>query len=58
LEKNTNAKINALDDQLAKAHAENKARIKQRLAELRADYDRRAAKLKQAGTLIKDALAA
>ena len=58
LEKNTNAKINALDDQLAKAHAENKARIKRRLTELRADYDRRAAKLKQAGTLIKEALAA
>ena len=58
LEKNTNAKVKALDDQLAKAHAENKARIKQRLAELRADYDRRAAKLKQAGALIREVLAA
>ena len=58
LEKDTNAKISALNDQIAKANAENKARIKERLVELRADHDRRAAKLKQAGALIKEALAA
>jgi hypothetical protein len=58
LEKDTNAKITALNDQIAKANAANKARIKQRLAEVRADHDRRVAKLKQAGALIKEALAA
>ncbi len=58
LEKDTNAKISAMNDQIAKANATNKARIKQRLEELRADHDRRAAKLKQAGALIKEALAA
>lgn len=58
LEKDTNAKINALNDQISKANAENKARIKERLVELRADHDRRVAKLKQAGALIKEALAA
>ena len=58
LEKDTNAKISALNDQIAKANAENKARIKERLVELRADHDRRVAKLKQAGALIKEALAA
>lgn len=58
LEKDTQAKISALNDQTAKAAAENKARIKERLVELRADHDRRVAKLKQAGALIKEALAA
>jgi uncharacterized membrane protein len=58
LEKDTNAKISSLNDQIAKANAENKARIKERLVELRADHDRRAAKLKQAGALTKEALAA
>ena len=58
LETSTNAKTSALNDQIAKANAENKARIKERLVELRADHDRRVAKLKQAGALIKEALAA
>jgi uncharacterized membrane protein len=58
LENDTNAKINALNGQIAKASAETKSRIKQRLAELRADHDRRAAKLREAGSLIKEALAA
>ena len=58
LEKDTNAKVSALNAQITKASAENKARIKQRLDELRADHDRRAAKLKEAGALIKEALAA
>jgi len=58
LEKDTNAKTSALNAQIAKANAENKARIKQRLVEMRADHDRRAALLKQAGELVKEALAA
>lgn len=58
LEQDTNAKINALNGQMAKANAETKARIKERLVALRADHDRRAAKLREAGALIKEALAA
>lgn len=58
LDNDTKAKINSLNDQIAKANAETKSRIKQRLADLRADHDRRAAKLKEAGSLIKEALAA
>ena len=58
LDKDTNAKIDAVNDQIAKANAATKARIKERLAGLRADRDRRAAKLKEAGALIKEALAA
>ena len=58
LEKDTNAKVEALNAQIAKASSETKARIKERLVELRADHDRRAAKLKEAGALIKEALAA
>jgi uncharacterized membrane protein len=58
LDKDTNAKIDALNSQIAKANAETNARIKQRLAELRADRDRRATKLREAGALIKEALAA
>jgi uncharacterized membrane protein len=58
LDKDTNAKISALNDQIAKANAETKARIKERLVELRADRDRRATKLREAGALIKEALAA
>jgi uncharacterized membrane protein len=58
LEKDTTAKITALNDQVAKAAAANKARVKERLVELLADHDRRVAKLRQAGALIKEALAA
>jgi uncharacterized membrane protein len=58
LEQDTNAKINALNGQIAKANAETKSRIKQRLVEVRADHDRRVAKLREAGSLIKEALAA
>ena len=58
LEKDTNTKISAMNEQVAKANAETKARINERLAKLRADHDRRAAKLKQAGGMIKEALAA
>jgi uncharacterized membrane protein len=58
LDKDTDAKISALNGQIAKASSETKARIKQRVVELRADQDRRAAKLREAGALIKEALAA
>jgi uncharacterized membrane protein len=58
LDQDTDAKINTMNAQIAKANAEAKARIKQRLVELRADHDRRASKLREAGGLIKEALAA
>jgi uncharacterized membrane protein len=58
LEHDTNARISALNEQIAKASADTKMRITERLVELRADRDRRAAKLREAGALIKDALAA
>jgi uncharacterized membrane protein/copper chaperone CopZ len=57
LEADTSAKVASVNDQIAKAKADNKARIEKRLAEVRADHDRRAAKLKQAGELVKEALA-
>jgi uncharacterized membrane protein len=52
----TEAKIDALHDQAAEAK-EGKEKIEERIAEIRADYDRRAAQLKQAWELTKDALA-
>jgi len=58
LETDTNAKVTALNAQIAKANTETKVRIKERLAALRADHDRRAAKLREAGALVKEALAA
>jgi len=58
LETDTNAKVNALNAQIAKANTETKVRIKERIAALRADHDRRAAKLREAGALVKEALAA
>ena len=58
LEKDTDVKISALNGQIAKASSETKARIKQRLVELRAVHDRRTAKLREAGALIREALAA
>jgi chromosome segregation ATPase len=52
----TNAKIEALQEQAAE-NADGKEKIDQRIAEIRADYDRRSAQLKQAWPLTKDALA-
>lgn len=52
------AKIASLEKQLTDARAEAKEKIKQRIAAARADYDRRAAKLRQAWQLTKEALAA
>jgi uncharacterized membrane protein len=57
LEREANAKIAALEQQVAKARADARETIKQRIAALRADYDVRSAKLKQAWTLTKEALA-
>jgi hypothetical protein len=45
-----------VQEQAAKASADTKARIEQRIAELRADRDSRAAKLKHARDLTKEAL--
>jgi uncharacterized membrane protein len=53
----TDAKIHALQDQAATANADRKAKLDQRITELRADYERRSAKLKQALELTKEALA-
>jgi uncharacterized membrane protein len=44
----TDAKVKALQARAAKANAEAKAKAEQRVAELRADYERRSTKLKQA----------
>jgi hypothetical protein len=44
-------------DQAAETQAD-KAKVEQRIAEIRADYDRRAAQLQQAREMTEDALAA
>ncbi len=54
----TDAKIKVLQEQAAKAKANAKAKIDQRISELRADHERRSVKLKQAWKLTKEALAA
>jgi uncharacterized membrane protein len=58
LDKETKAKTAALEKQLTEARDDAKAKINQRIAALRADYESRAAKLKQAWQLTKEALAA
>ena len=57
LREETDAKIEALQDQAAETQAD-KAKVEQRIAEIRADYDRRAAQLQQTRELTEDALAA
>jgi len=52
------AKQKELKSQLARSQAETKAGIEKRLAAMQTDYKRRAALLKQAWSLTKDALAA
>ena len=52
----TQAKIHALEDQAKKAQADAKARINERIAEIRADQKQRADKLKEAWSLTKEAL--
>lgn len=56
LREETDAKIEALMDQAAETK-EGKAKIEARIAEIRADHERRAAQLKQAWELTRDALA-
>jgi len=52
------AKIKELEDQAARVSGEAKVKIEERIAEVRADYDARAAKLGEAWDLTKEALTA
>jgi hypothetical protein len=54
----TEAKIQSLETQAAKARGERKAKLEKRIAELKADYQRRSDQLKQAGEHIKEAFKA
>jgi uncharacterized membrane protein len=58
LQRGTDAQISVLQGQAAKTTANAKAKIDQRISELRAEHERRSAKLKQAWKLTKEALAA
>jgi uncharacterized membrane protein len=58
LQAEANAKVAALDKQVAGAKADAKEKIRQHSATLRAEYEARSAKLKQAWALTKQALAA
>jgi uncharacterized membrane protein len=57
-QKETEAKVKSLQEQAAKARGERKAKLEARIAELKADHQRRIETLKQAWELIKEALAA
>ena len=54
----TEARVEALQDQAKAAAGLAKARIEKRIADAKADFDRRSQKLSQAWTLTKEALAA
>lgn len=56
LKKETDAKIATLQEQANVVASDAQARIDQRIATLRADYEKRSAKLEQAWNLTKDAL--
>ena len=58
LDQEAKAKIAALDKQLNEARDQAREKINQRIGTLRADHERRTAKLKQAWQLTKEALAA
>lgn len=58
LDKEAQAKIAALEGQISQAKADAQERIRQRIAIIRAEYETRSAKLKQAWALTKEALAA
>ncbi|HUJ47917.1 MAG TPA: DUF1269 domain-containing protein [Rhizomicrobium sp.] len=58
VEEEGNAKVKELQAQAAKARGDAKARIDARIAVTRTDYERRAALLKQAGELTRQAFAA
>ncbi len=51
------AKVKSLEDQMAGAHADRKARLQKHIADVEAEYRRRTAKLNQAWELTKEALA-
>ena len=53
-----NAKVDAMRDQMKQASDRRKAQIEKRIAEVKADYEARSAKLEQARKLIKEALSA
>ena len=55
LERESDAKIAALQEQVTKAAGEMKAKLEQRLAEARADHKTRSEKLRQAWQLVKEA---
>ena len=57
LKKEMAAKIKKLDEQIAKADADFKAKLEKSRADLKADYEQRSAKLKQAGKLAGEAFA-
>lgn len=57
VEQEAGAKIKALEQERTQASGDAKVKIDARIAEVRADYDRRAAKLKQAHESTKEALA-
>ena len=56
LQQETEAKIKALEERRARAQADDKAKYEQRIAKLRADYDRSADNLAQAAELWLDAV--
>ena len=58
LEKEAKAKTAALEKQIAVAKAEAREKIRQRIAAIKAEYEARSAKLKQALALMREALAA
>lgn len=58
IQQESQAKIKELQNQATKAKGDAKAKIDQQIAEMRADYNRRSDKLKQAWELTKEALAA
>ncbi len=57
VEQEAGARIKRVEQQLAQAKGEARARLDRRIGELRAENERRNAKLKQAGTLLKEAFA-
>ncbi|MBB6409222.1 DUF1269 domain-containing protein [Mesorhizobium sangaii] len=58
LNKEMDAKVATMEKQVAEAQADAKEIIRHRIAAMRADYEARSAKLKQAWALTKEALAA
>jgi uncharacterized membrane protein len=51
-----NAKVNTMREQEKQASARHKAKLEKRMAEIKADYAKRSAKLEQAGKLVREAV--